>query len=286
MPTCHICSSTEVDVYCEKNRHTLYRCTVCHFIFVYPIPKNLGAVYGEGYFHDAGGQEFGYSDYDSDKEPMRHIFEQYLDIFATFSKRKTILDIGCATGYFLDLAKTRGWKTYGVEISEYAAQEAQSRGHTVHVGELPNLLIKEKVDIVTLWDVLEHVDDPRAYLKAVHALLHDGGYLAINTVDTSSVWALLMKKRWHLIVPPEHIHYYAPNNLKQLLTETGFVTRDIRKVGKRFSLPYFFMAGYRWQGLLIWKKCAEFFDTPFWRKVSLPVNFRDNIFLLAEKRDL
>ena len=245
---------------------------------------NLSAVYEEGYFHDVGGQEFGYSNYDSDKEPMRHIFEYYLDRFEVFSKNKTILDVGCATGYFLDRAKERGWKTYGVEISEYAAKEASSRGHEVYVGELPKLSLTETVDIVTMWDVLEHVDSPRAYLETAYRLLNSDGYLAINTVDISSVWARLMQKRWHLIVPPEHIHYYTPDNLKMLLAQTGFKTIDVSKVGKKFSLPYFFMAGYRWQGFEFWKKCAIFFDTPLWRKVSIPVNFRDNIFLLAQKK--
>ncbi len=286
MPPCHICNSSEIEAYCEKNGYALYRCRGCRFVFVHPIPSNLNAVYGENYFCGTGEQEFGYSDYDNDKEPMRHIFERYLNVFEGVSIHRTILDIGCATGYFLDLAKKRGWKTYGVEISEYAAREAKSRGHTVYVGELPSLRIHEKVDVITLWDVLEHVDNPRAYLQACRTILADGGCLAINTVDISSVWALLMKKRWHLIVPPEHIHYYTPDNLKLLLTQIGFETIDIRKVGKRFSLPYFFMAGYRWQGLALWKWCAEFFDTQFWRKVSLPINLRDNMFVLARKIDL
>lgn len=284
MPICHICHSEKTHVYCEKNGYTLYQCDTCHFVFVYPIPKNLSAVYGENYFHDVGGQEFGYSDYDSDKEPMRHIFEQYLNIFDGFSKDKTILDVGCATGYFLDRAKERGWKTYGVEISEYAAKEANLRGHEVHVGEFPKIPRTNTMDIVTMWDVLEHVNDPRAYLVATHDVLCDGGYLAINTVDIGSVWARLMGHRWHLIVPPEHIHYYTKGNLRKLLTETGFDTIEIKKIGKRFSLTYFFMTGYRWQRLTLWKKIAEYFNTPQWEKVSIPFNLRDNIFVLARKR--
>jgi 2-polyprenyl-3-methyl-5-hydroxy-6-metoxy-1,4-benzoquinol methylase len=251
-----------------------------------PIPNNLDKIYGENYFHATGAQEFGYSDYDRDKEPMRHIFEQYLDTFEQFSKNKSVIDIGCATGYFLDIAKKRGWKTHGVEISEFAAQEAASRGHDIFVSQLPELNIGDRVDIVTMWDVLEHVDDPRAYLQAAHRLLNDGGYVAINTVDISSLWASLMGKRWHLIVPPEHIHYYNPTNLKELLKQTGFETLNICKIEKKFSLPYFFMMGYRWQGLFLWKFCAEFFNKPFWKKMSIPINFHDNIFLLAKKVEL
>jgi len=280
---CHICNSEKINIYCKKNGYTLYRCRVCDFIFVHPIPDDLKTVYGEDYFHNTGKQEFGYSDYDEDKDSMKHVFERYLKLFEKTSKNKTIMDIGCATGYFLDRAKERGWKTYGVEISKFAADEAESRGHTVYVGELPKLNIEEKVDVVTMWDVLEHVDNPRAYLEAAYEMLNKDGYISINTVDTSSLWARIMGKRWHLIVPPEHIHYYTPKNLSLLLKQTNFDVKDIRKIGKRFSLPYFFTIGYRWQGLRIWKYCAEAFDKPFWRKLSLPVNLRDNIFVLARK---
>lgn len=280
---CHICSSIKTKQYCEKNGYVLYKCQNCNFIFVHPTPSDLSDVYSEHYFHDTGDQAFGYSDYDSDKEPMRHIFDRYLSTFEKLSDNRNILDVGCATGYFLDLAKERGWKTTGVEISEYAAEKARKRGHIVYTGQLPHIAGIEKAGVVTLWDVLEHVDNPRAYLESVYCLLDDTGYLAINTVDTSSVWARLMGKKWHLIVPPEHIHYYTPDNLKLLLRQTGFEILEIHKIGKKFSLPYFFMMGYRWQGFELWKLLAEFFDRPIWRRVSLPVNLRDNMFLLAKK---
>ncbi len=285
VPPCHICNTKVFTVYCIKHGYTLYKCARCYFVFVYPLPTDLSTVYSEGYFHDTGGQTYGYSDYDSDKESMRHIFERYLDTFEAYSKTKTILDIGCATGYFLDRAKERGWETFGVEISDYATQEAISRGHMVQLGKFPDLMTDRKVDIITMWDVLEHVDDPRAYLKKAHSVLNDSGYIAINTVDIGSWWARLIGKRWHLIVPPEHIYYYTSDNLRMLLDQTGFDTIQITKIGKKFSLTYFFMTGYRWQGLRIWKFLGEFFDTPFWRKFAIPVNFRDNIFVLARKRN-
>lgn len=271
-------------MYCKKHGYTLYTCSQCSFVFVYPIPPDLSTVYSEGYFHDMGGQTFGYSDYDSDKESMRHIFEKYLHTFEPLTAEKTILDVGCATGYFLDRAKEQEWETYGVEISAYAAEKARERGHKVYLGKFPELVIEKKVSVITLWDVLEHVDDPRAYLRKAHSTLHDGGYIAINTVDVGSVWATLMKEKWHLIVPPEHIYYYTSENLRTLLAECGFETLQVTKIGKKFSLTYFFMTGYRWQGLRLWKFLGEFFDTAFWRKFAIPVNFRDNIFVLARKR--
>jgi len=280
---CHICGNQNFSKYCEKDNHKLYRCVKCDFIFVYPTPENLSDIYKEDYFHDVGDQEFGYTNYDDDKDSMKHVFELYLDRLEELVKNKNIFDVGCATGYFLDIAKNKGWSTHGIEISDYAGETSRERGHDVVTGLLPDVGFSKKMDAVTLWDVLEHVDNPKTYLRAVNKIMNKEGYLAINTVDTGSWWAKLTGKRWHLIVPPEHLNYYNKENLRLILEKTGFEMVDVKKMGKRFSLPYFFNTGYRWQGLRLWKIMADFFDTPFWRKFSMPVNFRDNIFVLAKK---
>ena len=288
IPVCHICGSSETGFFCEKNGHRLYDCKNCDFTFVHPIPKNLAQIYGENYFkknnQDDSTGEPGYTDYDKDKEPMREIFELYLKKLEQLAPGKRIFDVGAATGYFLDIAKQGGWKTHGSEISAYAANIARSRGHEMTEGSIVGGRYPE-VDAATLWDVLEHVDDPRAYLISLNRMLPRGGMLAINTVDRSSLWARFMGSRWHLIVPPEHLYYYAPNNLERLLSGTGFEVIEVEKVGKKFSPAYVFKTLAAWQGFLFWESLARHTDGPFWRKLALPINLRDNVFVLARKRE-
>lgn len=283
-PVCHICGSHDVRFFCAKGGHDLYDCTECGLTFVHPIPGNLGAIYSEEYFKNTGVNDtMGYTDYDKDKEPMRPVFELYLDKLARLTSGKKIFDVGAATGYFLDIAKEKGWETYGSEISEYGAAEAQKRGHAMVYGDLSVLDELPSVDAVTIWDVLEHVDRPREYLEAINRMTKEGGMLAINTVDRSSMWARIMGSHWHLIIPPEHLYYYSPKNLEQLLNETGFEVIEVAKLGKKFSPAYIFKMLGNWQKLPAWNVLARMTDNGFFRIFSMPINLRDNIFVLARK---
>ena len=281
---CHLCASTEVHHCGDKYGHALYVCEACRLMFVHPIPDDLSQIYSESYFRDTGKGSFGYSDYDKDKEPMKDVFVRFLRKFEGLTEGRTLCDVGAATGYFLDLAKGRGWHTSGVELSVYAAGVASQRGHAMQVGELPTLLFSSPVSVMTMWDVLEHVRDPRAYVEAAARLIAPGGILAINTVDTGSLFARVMGMRWHLIVPPEHLHYYNAQNLSDLLHTCGFEVLEVSKAGKKFSPAYVAKTLARWQGERFWGPIAHFFERGIFRHFSLPINLRDNMFVIARRR--
>lgn len=282
--TCPICNSGNNKFYCSKNDYKLFQCLNCNLVFVYPVPGNLSDIYKKEYFKNVGQESgFGYVDYDLDKESMREIFEYYLKRLEAITTKRKMFDIGAATGYFLDIAKERGWQTAGSEISIYAAKVAAGRGHKIFVGPLTDMKAEERYSIVTMWDVLEHLDSPREYLTAVNRILRDGGLLAVNTIDKYSLWARLWGKNWNLIVPPEHLYYYSRKNLIILLTDCGFEIIEMRKIGKRFSLAYIFKTLYNWHHLAFWHKLSCYFEKNILRKFALPVNLRDNIFIIARK---
>lgn len=280
---CPICKATSAQALYYKNGCQLYRCRSCFLIFVWPIPANLESIYQQDYFQNKGVKKYGYTDYEQDKEPMRAVFVRYLEIFAAHTKGRDIFDVGAATGYFLDVAKEHGWRTGGIEISSYAADAARRKGHDVKHGALPDACFLKKVSVVTMWDVLEHVDNPNVYVRAVNSLLPVGGLLAINTIDAGSLWARFLGRRWHLIVPPEHLFYYAQKNLELLLRQNGFAVIAESKVGKKFSLAYIFSMLHSWHGFRLWSVLAHYFQSPFWRRFDIPINLRDNIFVLAQK---
>lgn len=281
---CPICGSDKTDFYCEKNNFSLYVCGACQSGFIWPLPELTEEIYKENYFKKGKEKkEFGYSDYDADKEPMRIIFEDYLEKAEELTAGRKIFDIGAATGYFLDLAKKRGWETHGSDISRYASETAGKKGHKVIYGDLTDMEIKEKFNVVTLWDVLEHLKDPGEYLKIANNLLESGGILFINTVNIQSTWAKLLGKRWHLIVPPEHLFYFSPKSLKMLLENAGFKILSMKSQGKKFTLAYIFKTLYSWQGLGIWNSLSNFFDKKFFNKFYIPVKLGDNILVIAKR---
>jgi 2-polyprenyl-3-methyl-5-hydroxy-6-metoxy-1,4-benzoquinol methylase len=266
----------------RKNNCTIYSCGACKFWFVHPIPQ-VAEVYTQEYFTGAHGG-FGYVNYDRDKKPMVSTFERYVQRIEKYMpSHGRLLDIGAATGFFLSIAKHFGFDPYGVEISDYAAKLAREKGIPVITGTLADVPPTPLFSVITILDVIEHVENPRSEIMRAHQLLHDGGIFAINTQDTGSLFARIMKRRWHLIVPPEHLYYFNRENISLLLAQCGFEVVEITTIGKRFSLPYIFATLHAWQGLSLWHFLARVCERGWLSRIYVPINLGDNMFIIALK---
>jgi len=135
------------------------------------------------------------------------------------------LDIGCALGDFMIAANKVGFDVHGLEVSEAAATEArrifgERVAHTdITAAEFP----PDSFDVLTMWDVIEHLADPQRALEKVRMLLRVGGILVISTGNAASLWARLTGRFWPLLTPPQHLFFYTPEGLAQLLQINGFV---------------------------------------------------------------
>jgi SAM-dependent methyltransferase len=192
-----------------------------------------------------------------------------------------LLDIGCAYGYFLDAAATAGWKTYGVEISEQAGAVAAAKGHRVVVGELETAgWPEESFRVITLWDVLEHVDSPGQTLLEVARLLEPGGLAVVMTPDLSSSVARLLGERWWSVVEM-HLHYFTPKTLQRILRESGLLPVARATYPKRITMGY----AARWirswgvPGSLL----ARLIDVLGLQSVTLSLDPRDQMKVYARK---
>jgi 2-polyprenyl-3-methyl-5-hydroxy-6-metoxy-1,4-benzoquinol methylase len=139
-----------------------------------------------------------------------------------------LLDVGCAMGLFLEQAKKVGWQVAGVEISEYSA--AYAREHLnidVFVGDMQQLvedgvISPHSFDVVTVWDTLEHLQDPSGFLATLHRVLRPDGLLFLSTVNIDGVVAKRDGGDWHFFAPPGHLFYFSENTLKGFLKKAGF----------------------------------------------------------------
>ena len=170
------------------------------------------------------------------------LFEQYVDIEDTeylrneaqrlataekvtsvLSKHKTtgrLLDVGCATGDFLRVAR-RHYEVEGIELSKWAAGIAQKRGLRVHECRLSELRPAQPYDVVTLWGVIEHLESPKDEIGQISRLMADGGILCIWTGNVDSLTARLLGKKWWYFMG-QHIQYFSDKTLHLLLTQCGF----------------------------------------------------------------
>lgn len=140
-----------------------------------------------------------------------------------------VLDVGCATGIFLDGMRRWGWQAYGVEPNPMASAYARERlGLDVITAELETAGLPEATfDVVTLWDVLEHVPDPRRTLVEVRRVLRPGGLLVLSLPNIESVEARLFGRYWAGWDQPRHLALFPLSVLVRLLNETGFVRPEI-----------------------------------------------------------
>jgi 2-polyprenyl-3-methyl-5-hydroxy-6-metoxy-1,4-benzoquinol methylase len=279
---CNVCRNQNAKFFMRKNEHDMYKCSGCGLMYVSPIPDS-SAVYNEDYFSGAS-KGFGYADYDADKKPMLSAWGKYLDIIEEIIPNKgKLLDVGAATGYFLKVAHERGWSVKGVELSDYAAKSGRDNGLDIVTGTLEDISDQDtKFDAITMWDLVEHLPDPKKTLNQASHLLKQGGVVAINTPDVGSVPAKILGKKWHLIVPPEHLHYFNENSLALLLQKAGFEVLMSGRFGKTFTLYYIIRFIENRLGL------PQFFGNMIAKnkvlsRIAIPINTHDNIFMIAKK---
>lgn len=283
-PVCPLCNDTKTNFWFTKNNCDVYRCATCRLIFIYPIPTSIATVYSDDYFCGAEGG-FGYINYDEDKDATSTEFKKYLEsIERHYPSKGSLLDVGAATGSFLIAARERGWQVAGVEISPFAAQTGREKGIDLRTDIVEEAGFTENsFEVITLWDVFEHLPDPEKTLSYLRTLLKPNGLLVMNMPNADSMYAKLAGKHWTLIIPPEHLRLFNPDNLATLLTRNGFSMISRGSIGKRFKAAYIFQILYTIRHQKIWRKISDYIKTTPVNKLSIPINLKDNMFIIARK---
>jgi ubiquinone/menaquinone biosynthesis C-methylase UbiE len=160
---------------------------------------------------------------------------------------RRVLDVGAAGGSFLAAARERGYEPLGCEPSTWMCEFAKTHyGIHLHPGTLFDMpLAAKSIDLLTLWDVIEHTPDPKAVLRRVHEVLKDDGVLAMSWPDYASLAARILGSRWPFLLTV-HLYYFTPATMTTLLRATGFEpagytpywqTLEMGYVGQR-AAPY------------------------------------------------
>lgn len=166
---------------------------------------------------------------------LRHTRQMVKRIERFLSKRRgqiRLLDVGCSNGAFISAAQTLGIHAAGVEPSAAPAQAAIARGLEVHQGFLQDIHLPEaSFDVVTLFEVIEHLKDPLSLFKECHRLLHGGGLLVIRTGNTDSWTARYRKDRWEYFSISEHgghVSFFNPVSMDKLAERSGFSVASLK----------------------------------------------------------
>jgi 2-polyprenyl-3-methyl-5-hydroxy-6-metoxy-1,4-benzoquinol methylase len=140
-----------------------------------------------------------------------------------------ILDVGCGAGHFLDVARARGWETWGADLSVSAVRSAAARGHRVRAGDVRQADFPAgSFDAVRLWQTLEHVHDPVSVLRTCRELLQPGGTLLLGVPNVAGRPARWFGPAWMGWDVPRHMWAFAPDTLTRLVRKCGLDTSDHR----------------------------------------------------------
>lgn len=232
---CPVCAAPGAVPQFARNGYDLVRCDQCDTLFVAQDPAAIDfqQLYGEAYYR--GGHEAVFSDYTGQEQVRRASARRRLLALRTLGglpRQGRLLDVGCAAGFFL--AEARRWyEVQGVELSAWSSAYARDRlGLPVFTGTLQQAALPAAgFDVVTLWDVIEHVPDPVPLLAEAARVLAPGGRLVLTTGDWGSAYAQRRGVNWHLMTPPWHLTMFSRATLAAAARRAGLRVRRIASEG-------------------------------------------------------
>jgi 2-polyprenyl-3-methyl-5-hydroxy-6-metoxy-1,4-benzoquinol methylase len=204
----------------RQEKYTLVRCPNCSLVWLNnpPEPSEMHQHYTAAYdkLISASGQN------------SPHRWRARKAALAPYKQSGALLDIGCSSGAFLEslqgeTCRGESWKLHGIEMSAESARIAQARsGAEVFVGDVLDAPFRrESFDVITCFDVLEHLYEPRKVLSRASAWLKPGGifYVLVPNVDCAE--ARVFGSYWHGLELPRHLFHYSPKSLAFLAESVG-----------------------------------------------------------------
>jgi len=282
---CRLCVSKKYKPLFSKNEYDICKCLNCGFIFLdfKPGKSFFTDYYSEEFFNDIGVKH-AYSNYENESKTLKKSFLLRIDVLSKYKATGSLLDVGCATGTFLECAQS-SWKTSGIDISNYAIQVARKKGLETFVGEIKNSpYIKRKFDVVTLWDTIEHVSNPKETLSEINKIMPLGGILGITTGDVGSLFSRFSGNCWHLYNIPQHLSFFVKNSIAKLMKETGFEIKEILYLPLNLTLDYVLFRFITFYKLVIFQPIYKLLKNHNLLNLELNINLYDIMFVVAEKK--
>lgn len=215
---------TYADLLSEKE-YFLIRCKGCGLRFITPQDngERSSELYSKDYFHGIRDEKFVYKLYLKSASSL--IWRIRARKVAKYLKRgERILDIGCGWGDFLFHMEKKGYRGYGVDVSEEACRISRTKvkgiirkGH-VQDCNFPS----DYFHVVTMWHVLEHIPDPIKVLQEIYRILKEDGHLIISVPNIECISFKIAKSKWQVLDFPRHLYHFSPSTLRFLLSNAGY----------------------------------------------------------------
>lgn len=284
---CPICGGDGSAWIVAGNRE-LRRCRRCRFAWIVQGVKR--APNGRSIYEDASPAFFSdqQADYYLDDSAVEAARAK-LDWVAGYAPPDArLLDIGANLGLFVHEAAAR-FRASGIEPSADVVAWAQREvGADLEVGSIDDDLERfhGQMDVVTMFDVLEHLPDPNRALRQCHRVLRPGGHLFLTTPDAGSVMSRLLRRHWYYVDMDEHVALFTRGNAHTVLERSGFEQLDVRTIGRSYRFSYIrrrlqFLGA---RAPLLQAAYAVTWPLRFWPSARVTLDFGDVMGIVARRR--
>ncbi|MBI4381931.1 MAG: class I SAM-dependent methyltransferase [candidate division NC10 bacterium] len=255
----------------HKLTFQIVECPHCTHRYASPRPDDIWQEY----------QDIADNAYLSHEKDYVATFEKVIKVLKRFLPSGRLLDVGCSAGFFLSVA-AHTYDAEGLELSHWAVDLAERKGLRVHKKRLEEFHPRTLYDMITLWGVIEHLENPDAQVKYIRDLLNRGGYVALWTGDVSSLPSRLLGRRWWYYLG-QHIQMFTEKSINELFSKNGF------EPVYRGTYPYIVslrsvnrsLARYPW----LHKITKPIFCHPRLAHKSLTMKIPGEMFLIFKKAD-
>jgi len=238
--SCPICASGRGVLFRQIRETSVLRCPECRHQWWNAENLDLKRVYNpdNSEFHS------GYDDYLALRPAFQKTFLSRIERLGRLGKggKGSVLDIGCGPGFFLAEAKRLGWSSKGVEPSEKMARIGiRELGVDIEPGFFqPGMYPDSSFDLITIWDTLEHMQNPLAVLSGCRRMCKADGLIALTTGLSDSLAARICGRYWHLYSIPEHIHFFSRTSLETGARLAGLRVRGFSRDASWYMAHYLF----------------------------------------------
>lgn len=222
--TCYLCGSSKCSIVHDTIRYNLsprpFRCEECGFVFLHPkMSPDIEKEFYENAYRSAYDKQTAEELWQESLPEVKKRVERFVDLYRRDTR---LLEIGCASGYFLSEVRNHVRSVTGVELTNEYVQYAKSRGLDIKysLDDVPD----DSCDLIFMFHVLEHVDDPIHYLKEVKEKLSGNGKLIIEVPNVEDILVSVYKIKPHLDFYWEiaHNYYFSKTTLGLVLEKAGY----------------------------------------------------------------